>query len=67
MPGRDGSRTRVATTLLHGNEPSGLRAFLAWLRTGAVPAVDTRLIVAGVEAALAPPGFATACCPAGAT
>ncbi len=57
VPGRDRSRTRVATTLLHGNEPSGLRAFLGWLRGGAEPAVDAHLIVASVQAALEPPGF----------
>lgn len=56
--GRDPSRVRVATTLLHGNEPSGLRALLAWLRSGSEPAVDTRLIVASVEAARKSPGFA---------
>lgn len=56
--GRDRSRCRVVTTLLHGNEPSGLRAIHGWLRRGAVPAVDTLLVVANVEAALHPPGFA---------
>jgi Succinylglutamate desuccinylase / Aspartoacylase family len=58
VAGRDRSRTRVATTLLHGNEPSGTRAAHAWLRSGAVPAVDALLIVANVAAALEPPGFA---------
>jgi len=56
--GRDRSRARAAVTLLHGNEPSGSRAVHAWLRSGAEPAVDTLLIVANVEAALRPPGFA---------
>jgi hypothetical protein len=57
VPGRDASRRRVVSTLLHGNEPSGLRAVLAWLRSGAVPAVDTSFFVASVAAALEPPGF----------
>ena len=56
--GRDGSRARAASTLLHGNEPSGLRAMHAWLRSGIVPAVDTLLVIASVDAALAAPGFA---------
>jgi hypothetical protein len=58
IPGRDRSRTRAATTLLHGNEPSGVRALHAWLRAGHTPAVDALLVIANVPAALAPPGFA---------
>ena len=58
VPGRDRSRTRAVATLLHGNEPSGLRAVHAWLRSGAVPAVDAAFFVGSVDAALAPPGFA---------
>ncbi|HKJ24488.1 MAG TPA: succinylglutamate desuccinylase/aspartoacylase family protein [Myxococcota bacterium] len=58
VAGRDRSRCRVVSTLLHGNEPSGSRAVHAWLRSGAVPAVDTCFFVASVEAALEPPGFA---------
>ena len=58
VPGRDRTRTRAVTTLLHGNEPSGARALHAWLRRGALPAVDALLVVANVEAALAAPGFA---------
>jgi len=57
VPGRDRSRVRVVATLLHGNEPSGVRALHAWLREGRVPAVDAWLLVASVEAALAPPLF----------
>ena len=58
VPGRDASRTRVVSTLLHGNEPSGVRAIHAWLRSGARPAVDTAFFVGPVEAARVPPGFA---------
>ena len=57
QPGRDPSRHRTVSTLLHGNEPSGTRAILAWLRSGATPAVDTSFFVASVEAALTPPVF----------
>ena len=58
VPGRDRRRSRGLATLLHGNEPSGLRALHAWLRSSAVPAVDFVCFVGAVEAALAPPGFA---------
>jgi hypothetical protein len=58
VPGRDRGRVRAVVTLIHGNEPSGVRAVHGWLRTGAVPAVDTVFLIASVEAALAPPGFA---------
>jgi hypothetical protein len=58
LPGRDRGRTRALATLLHGNEPSGLRALHAWLRGGGTPAVDVLVFVGAVEAALAPPGFA---------
>ncbi|MBW2394426.1 MAG: succinylglutamate desuccinylase/aspartoacylase family protein [Deltaproteobacteria bacterium] len=58
VAGKDRSRSRVVTTLLHGNEPSGTCAIHAWLRSGSQPAVDAVLVVANVEAALATPGFA---------
>lgn len=58
LAGRDRSRTRAVSTLLHGNEPSGLRAVHAYLRSGAVPAVDTIFFIGAVDAALAAPGFA---------
>lgn len=58
VPGVDTSRTRVVVTLLHGNEPSGLRAIHAWLRSKARPRVNALLIVGNVAAALEPPGFA---------
>ena len=58
VAGRDRSRARGVATLLHGNEPSGLRALYAWLRSGAVPAVDLLCFVGAVDAALRAPGFA---------
>jgi predicted deacylase len=53
IPGRDRSRRRVWVTLLHGNEPSGMRALHAWLRGGPVPAVDLHAFVVSVAAARA--------------
>jgi hypothetical protein len=58
LDGQDRSRTRAVTTLLHGNEPSGTRALHRFLRGGRRPATDVIALVASVEAALAPPGFA---------
>jgi gamma-glutamyl:cysteine ligase YbdK (ATP-grasp superfamily) len=57
VAGRDRSRTRAVSTLIHGNEPSGVRAVHAWLRAGNPPAVDTVFFIGAVAAALAPPGF----------
>ena len=57
LSGRDSSRCRVAVTLLHGNEPSGLSAVHALLRQGIEPAVDIHLFIVNVEAARARPLF----------
>lgn len=57
LAGRDRTRCRVATTLLHGNEPSGLRAVLRYLRAGHVPAVDALFFIGAVRTALADPAF----------
>jgi len=58
VPGRDATRTRVVSTLLHGNEPSGLSAMARFLREDVHPMVDLLLFVGGVETALAGGGFA---------
>ncbi len=57
VAGRDSSRVRAVSTLLHGNEPSGLHAVHAWLRSGAEPAVDALLFLGALDAALAEPLF----------
>lgn len=57
MEGQDTSRTRAFVTLLHGNEPSGVRALLRWMQSGQVPAVNIVCIVAAVETALTAPAF----------
>jgi hypothetical protein len=56
--GHDTSRTRVVSTLLHGNEPSGLHAVRNWLATGNIPAVNTLFFIGAVRTARRPPGFA---------
>lgn len=57
LAGQDESRTRAFVTLLHGNEPSGIRALFRWLKSGQKPAVNLVCIVASVAAALEPPCF----------
>jgi hypothetical protein len=57
VPGADPTRTRVATTLLHGNEPSGLRAMHRWLRSERYPATNAMLLIACVDTALREPVF----------
>jgi Succinylglutamate desuccinylase / Aspartoacylase family len=58
LDGQDPSRTRAVTTLLHGNEPSGTRALHRFLRSQQSPATNVIALVASVDAALTPPGFA---------
>ncbi len=58
LSGHDPSRTRVITTLLHGNEPSGLRAVLRYLKSPDVPATDVLFFIGAVATALEAPGFA---------
>lgn len=67
VPGADRSRTRAVVTLLHGDEPSGVRAVHAWLRSGPTPAPSVNVVVflGAVEAALAGPGFLHRALPGG--
>lgn len=58
VPGKDPSRTRAIVTLLHGNEPSGIRAIHQWLRIGHQPHVNIVYFIGAVETALTSPGFA---------
>jgi hypothetical protein len=58
LAGRDHSRVRVVSTLLHGNEPSGLRAVLRFLRSTNMPATDVLFFIGAVGTALVEPGFA---------
>jgi hypothetical protein len=56
--GHDTSRTRIVSTLLHGNEPSGLHAVRNWLAGDSIPAVNTLFLIGAVRTARRPPGFA---------
>ena len=55
--GKDPSRVRMVTTLLHGNEPSGFLAIHDWLRSGEYPETDVVFVIAHVEAASHHPVF----------
>ena len=55
IPGRDSSRRRAIVTLLHGNEPSGLKAVYHLLREESVPATNLGVLIASVDAALHSP------------
>jgi hypothetical protein len=57
VEGKDSSRTRVITTLIHGNEPSGFIAMHHWLLEKKIPAVNIRFILCNPEAAALPPEF----------
>lgn len=57
VQGKDISRTRVITTLIHGNEPSGFIALHHWLLEKKIPEVNIRFILCNPEAATLPPEF----------
>lgn len=56
--GRDSSRVRIVSGLLHGNEPSGLHAVHRALAEPGTPAVDCVFFLGAVQAALAEPRHA---------
>lgn len=57
IQGHETNRTRVMTTLIHGNEPSGFIALHRWLQKKITPAVNIRIIVCNTEAAQLLPEF----------
>lgn len=57
LTGKDRQRSRAIITLLHGNEPSGLKAVYQLLKSGIQPATNLDIFVASVDAALLPPLF----------
>ncbi|MGK0461688.1 MAG: hypothetical protein ACJA0W_002546 [Candidatus Azotimanducaceae bacterium] len=57
LHGNDQSRSRAIVTLLHANEPSGLKAIHKILKEGVTPPTNLGIFVASVEAALHPPIF----------
>ncbi len=63
IPGEDTSRCRAIVTLLHANEPSGLKAIHSLLTNGVQPQTNLGIFIASVEAALYPPAFSHRCLP----
>ncbi|MEX1236634.1 MAG: succinylglutamate desuccinylase/aspartoacylase family protein, partial [Pseudomonadales bacterium] len=57
IPGQDDSRNRAIVTLLHGNEPSGLKAIHRLITSGSKPATNLGIFIASVEAAKLDPPF----------
>lgn len=57
IKGKDQSRTRVISTLLHGNEPSGYYALFNWIREKKQPAVNAVFFISAYEASLREPHF----------
>lgn len=57
VKGKDSSRCRVVTTLIHGNEPSGFIACHLWLLSQEIPATNIRVIFCNPEAAQTKPYF----------
>lgn len=57
LTGKDSSRCRFATTLLHGNEPSGLHAVFDVLKNQVRPVCDVHILIPSVDAAKQAPGF----------
>ncbi len=57
LDGKVNTKCRVLVTLLHGNEPSGLKAIHELLLQGFVPQVNTKVIIASVVAARTEPVF----------
>ena len=57
LPGVDNTRTRAVSTLLHGNEPSGVRALHQWIREKQQPQVNLLCFIGAIDAALTKPFF----------
>ena len=55
LDGIDQGRQRAIVTLLHGNEPSGLKAIHDFLASGEKPTTNLGIFVVSVNAALHPP------------
>ncbi|MDH5426702.1 MAG: succinylglutamate desuccinylase/aspartoacylase family protein [Nitrospirota bacterium] len=61
LPGLDTTRTRAVSTLLHGNESSGVRALHRWIQEGHQPHVNVLCFIGSIGAALTEPQFSHRC------
>jgi predicted deacylase len=57
IEGKDNSRQRAIVTLLHGNEPSGLKAIHRLLQDKIIPATNLGIFIVSVNAAQLRPYF----------
>lgn len=57
IEGEDSSRTRALVTLMHGNEPSGVKALHRWLRSGRKPLCNIICALPSIPAAILEPLF----------
>ncbi len=57
ITGVNEKNTLVISTLIHGNEPSGIFAIHKWLLEGRKPATNLRIIISSIKAALLEPFF----------
>ncbi|NKB34089.1 MAG: succinylglutamate desuccinylase [Pseudomonadales bacterium] len=57
LTGNNSSRCRAVTTLLHGNEPSGLYAVFNAIKQQVKPVIDIHIFIPSVDAAKQEPGF----------
>lgn len=57
ISGEDTNRSRAIVTLLHGNEPSGLKAVHRMIASGVRPATNLGIFIGSVKAALHRPCF----------
>ncbi|HKI74300.1 MAG TPA: succinylglutamate desuccinylase/aspartoacylase family protein [Pseudomonadales bacterium] len=57
VAGRDTTRSRAIVTLLHGNEPSGLKAIHRFLAGARKPATNLGIFIGSVNAAQRAPAF----------
>lgn len=55
ISGEDQARSRAIVTLLHGNEPSGLKVVHHLIKSSIKPATNLGIFIASVNAALHPP------------
>jgi hypothetical protein len=57
LTGQDTTKSRAIVTLLHANEPSGLKAIHQFLKNRMKPRTNLGIFIASVDAALYPPAF----------
>jgi len=57
IEGKDTSKTRILSTLLHGNEPSGLYAIFRYIKEGRQPETNAVIFLTNVNAAKMSPVF----------